>query len=126
LRAIASIQASSPEASQWQPASYLDNDCLVAIVEGRVVGFLATRSTARDEGEILNLAVEPQFRRRGVGRILIETLLASSRRAWFLEVREFNYAAINLYKTLGFLPTGRRENYYHDPLQAAIVMRVFS
>ena len=46
--------------------------------------------------------------------------------AWFLEVRESNDAAINLYKTLGFAATGRRENYYSEPPEAAIVMRVFS
>jgi len=126
LAAIAAIQSSSPEASQWEAASYLDQDCLVAVVSGRVVGFLATRATAAEEGEILNMAVEPQFRRTGIGRMLLETLLAKGRRVWFLEVRESNYGAINLYKTLGFLPTGRRENYYHDPLEAAIVMRVFS
>jgi len=126
LPAIAAIQGSSPGASQWQTESYLDHDCLVAVAGGRVVGFLVTRATAPDEGEILNIAVEPTFRRSGIGRMLMETLLASARKAWFLEVRESNYAAINLYKTLGFSPSGRRENYYHDPVEAAIVMRVFS
>jgi ribosomal-protein-alanine acetyltransferase len=126
LPAIAAIQGSSPEASQWQTECYLDHDCLVAVVEGRVVGFLVTRATAPDEGEILNVAVEPTFRRSGIGWMLMETLLASARKAWFLEVRESNYAAINLYKTLGFSPTGRRENYYHEPPEAAIVMRLFS
>jgi ribosomal-protein-alanine acetyltransferase len=126
LPAIAAIQGSSPEASQWQTECYLDHDCLVAVVEGRVVGFLVTRATAPDEGEILNVAVEPTFRRSGIGWMLMETLLASARKAWFLEVRESNYAAINLYKTLGFSPSGRRENYYHEPVEAAIVMRVFS
>jgi ribosomal-protein-alanine acetyltransferase len=126
LAAIGAIQAASSEASQWEPESYLDHDCLVAVAGGRVVGFLVTRATAPDEGEILNLAVEPEFRRSGIGRMLMETLLTSARKAWFLEVRESSYGAINLYKTLGFLPTGRRENYYPEPMEAAIVMRVFS
>jgi polysaccharide biosynthesis protein PslH len=126
LPAITAIQSSSPEASQWQTGSYLDHDCLVAVMGGRVVGFLVTRTTAPDEGEILNVAVEPAFRRSGIGLILIQTLLASGTKAWFLEVRESNYAAINFYKTLGFLPSGRRENYYHEPMEAAIVMRLFS
>ena len=126
LAAIAAIQDASPEASQWQTESYLEHDCLVAVSEGRVVGFLVTRATAPDEGEILNIAVQPEFRRAGIAWILMETLLASARKAWFLEVRESNYAAINLYKTLGFLPSGRRENYYHGPPEAAIVLRVFS
>jgi polysaccharide biosynthesis protein PslH len=126
LAAIAAIQNESPEASQWQTESYLDHDCLVAVAKGRVVGFLVTRATAADEGEILNIAVAPEFRRAGIGWILMETLLASNGKTWFLEVRESNYAAINFYKTLGFLPSGRRENYYHEPPEAAIVMRLFS
>lgn len=126
LAGIAAIQSASPEASRWPTESYFDHDCLVAVVEGRVVGFLVSRVTAPDEGEILNVAVEPAFRRTGIARMLMETLLVGARRAWFLEVRESSYAAINLYKTLGFSPSGRRENYYHEPAEAAIVMRVFS
>jgi ribosomal protein S18 acetylase RimI-like enzyme len=126
LPAIAAIQSASPEASQWTPESYLDHNCLVGVVNSRVAGFLVTRATAPDEREILNVAVDPSFRRLGIARILIETVLASARGAWFLELRESNTAADNLYKTLGFLSTGRRENYYHDPVEAAIVLKVFS
>jgi ribosomal protein S18 acetylase RimI-like enzyme len=126
LPAIAAIQAASPEASRWEPESYLDHDCLVAVAGGRVAGFVVTRAIAADEREILNLAVDPSFRRAGIGRILMETVLTRSRGAWFLEVRESNYGAINLYKTLGFTPGGRREKYYFEPLEAAIVMRLFS
>jgi ribosomal-protein-alanine N-acetyltransferase len=74
----------------------------------------------------LNLAVQPSFRREGIGRILMETVLSPGRGTWFLEVRESNYGAINLYKTLGFSLNGRREKYYVEPLEAAIVMRLFS
>jgi ribosomal protein S18 acetylase RimI-like enzyme len=123
LAAIRAIQEVSPEASQWAPLEY---DCLVAVVGGRLGGFIVTRATAPDEREILNVAVEPGLRRAGIGRILVETVLTTAPGWWFLEVRESNAAAVNLYKTLGFLPTGRRENYYHDPDEAAIVMRVFS
>jgi ribosomal-protein-alanine acetyltransferase len=124
LPAIAAIQKASPEASQWTAEGY---DCRVAVSHGRVVGFLVARTTAPDEREILNIAVEPSQRRAGIGRILMETVLAEARGvAWFLEVRESSNAAINLYKTLGFSPTGRRENYYHEPPEAAIVMRLFS
>ena len=126
LAAIATIQSASPEASQWAPEDYLNHDCMVAVVSGRVAGFMVTRSTAPDEREILNAAVDPALRRTGIGRVLVETVLATARGWWFLEVRESNSAAINLYKTLGFSPSGRRENYYHDPAEAAIVMRVFS
>jgi ribosomal-protein-alanine acetyltransferase len=127
LPLIDEIQRASPEASQWTPESYLEHDCWVAIANSRVVAFLATRATASDEREILNLAVEPAFRRREIGSTLLETVLTENRGgAWFLEVRESNHPAINLYKTLGFVAAGRRENYYHDPAEAAIVMRLFS
>jgi ribosomal protein S18 acetylase RimI-like enzyme len=127
LEAITAIQSSSPEASQWTPVRYLEYDCRVAVSHGRVVGFLVARATAKEDREILNIAVEPALRRAGFGRILMETVLVEGRGvAWFLEVRESNEAAINLYKTLGFSPAGRRESYYHEPPEAAIVMRLFS
>jgi ribosomal protein S18 acetylase RimI-like enzyme len=127
LTAIAAIQNASPQASQWTPESYLDHDCRVAVSHGRVVGFLVVRATAADEKEVLDLAVIPQLRRSGIGRILMETVLVEVRGVvWFLEVRESNEAAISLYKTLAFQPSGRRENYYHEPPEAAIVMRLFS
>ena len=127
LEAIAAIQKTSPQASQWIAVSYLDHDCRVAVSHGRVVAFLVARATAPDEKEILNIAVEPALRRAGIGRILMETFVAEARGInWFLEVRESNEGAINLYRRLGFLTAGRRENYYHEPPEAAIVMRLFS
>ena len=41
LATIAAIQAASPEASQWEPGDYLEHDCVVAVAEGRVTGFLS-------------------------------------------------------------------------------------
>jgi polysaccharide biosynthesis protein PslH len=126
LAAIVQIQSLSPEASQWSPESYLEHECLVATIGGSVVGFLVARATAPDERELLNVAVDPSARRSGVSRVLVETAFANRPGTWFLEVRESNVAALTLYKTLGFSEIGRRENYYHDPPEAAIVMRVFS
>jgi ribosomal-protein-alanine N-acetyltransferase len=126
LAAIAAIQAASPEASQWDPASYLDYDCLVAIEDDHVAGFLVSRQTAPGEREILNLAVAPFERRRSVGRRLIAAELERSRGQWFLEVRESNAAARNLYKACGFQEAGRRDSYYHDPPESGIVMKLIS
>lgn len=126
LAALVCIQAASLDAAHWDPESYLAYDCLVAVVEGAVAGFLVSRQTASDEHEILNMAVGPSHRRRGVARRLLEHVLAGSAGAWFLEVRESNIAALNLYKQFGFQATGRRDAYYEDPREAAIVMRVFS
>jgi polysaccharide biosynthesis protein PslH len=125
LAGIARIQASSPAASQWDPPGYLAYDCTVAVFEGGVAGFLVTRSTAPGEREILNLAVDPQHRRRGIAMRLIEQELSRAG-TWFLEVRESNAAAIELYQMLGFRVAGRREGYYQQPLEAGIVMRFLS
>ena len=130
LAAIASIQASSPEASQWEPSSYLEHDCTVAIAEGSVVAFLVSRETAPGEREILNVAVHAARRRHGVARKLLEAELSRPKTQWFLEVRESNDAARRFYESLGFRAAGRRENYYRsldeDSLEGAIVMTFFS
>jgi ribosomal-protein-alanine N-acetyltransferase len=123
---LVSIQGASLDAAHWEPGSYLAYDCQVAVVEGTVAGFLVSRRTAPDEHEILNMAVGPSYRRRGVARGLLEHVLGASAGAWFLEVRESNIAALNLYKQFGFRETGRRGAYYENPCEAAIVMRVFS
>jgi len=126
LEAIAAIQAASPEASQWDPADYLDHDCRVAVTEGRVTGFLASHRVAPDEREILNVAVDRDQRRKGIARALLEHELARGRGQWFLEVRASNVAAIHLYENAGFEHCGRRPGYYQQPAEEAIVMRFFS
>src|SRR3954467_15432225 len=85
--AISAIQRSSPEAAAWDPSGY---DVLVAEVDNRVVGFLVTRIIAEGECEVLNLAVAPEYRRRGIGRSLLRSVLGGT---IFLEVRESNRAA---------------------------------
>jgi ribosomal protein S18 acetylase RimI-like enzyme len=126
LEDIARIQAAAPEASQWAPADYLNYDCQVAVLERTVAGFLATRPTAPGEREILNLAVDPAHRRRGIAMRVMGKELNQPSTAWFLEVRESNTTAIALYEALGFHPAGRREKYYQHPAEAGIVMRFLS
>jgi len=120
--AIAAIQSRSPEASQWNPSSYLSHDCLVA-QRTQVLGFLVARQTAPDEREILNVAVDPGERRKGVARALLEAELGRGKNHWFLEVRESNSCAIKLYQSVGFRVVARREAYYADPSEPAIVMK---
>lgn len=123
LAAIAAIQRCSPEAGSWAP---LDYPAYVAVQQGGVAGFIVTRETAPGECEILNLAIAPACRRQGIGKRLVEHVIQSTQARWFLEVRESNVAAIALYNLLGFKPVGRRENYYNEPPEAAIVMSFFS
>jgi len=115
--AVAAIQQLSPSASQWDPLEY---STTVWEEEGRVVAFLTVRQVAPDEREILNLAVHPAFRRRGIARRLVAAQPPS---VWFLEVRESNQPARKFYNSLGFQEITRRKQYYADPTEDAIVMR---
>jgi ribosomal-protein-alanine N-acetyltransferase len=124
------IQAASGQAAQWNPADYLQHACLVAVdsalKQERTAGFAVARHTAPDELEILNVAVDLPFRRRGVARALIQELLVNVRGTVFLEVRQSNLAARNLYNGLGFQAISVRENYYNSPTESAIVMKFHS
>jgi ribosomal-protein-alanine N-acetyltransferase len=103
----------------WDYQRYI---CTVAEVDGSTAGHLLVRKVAEDEFEILNVAVVPQHRRRGVAELLIRTQLSQNQGNWFLEVRESNLAARSLYDKIGFRQTGRRPRYYSDPPESGIVM----
>ncbi len=124
LASIAQIQAASPEASQWDVPEYLKYDLLVAVCAGRVAGFAVARRVAEDESELLNLAIDPAFRRRGIGRRLVAVLASSHLGTFWLEVRESNLGARKFYKSLGFCEAGCRPGYYPDSAEGAIVMNV--
>lgn len=99
---------------------------LVALDEtGAVVGY-AGLQVVLDEGYILNIAVRPDCRRRGIAGKLLQVFLdfAQGNRLAFLtlEVRASNYEAIALYGSRGFRSTGRRKNYYEHPREDAIIM----
>ena len=126
LSAVARIQARCAEASQWDPADYLQHDFSVALAEDRVAGFLVARKVAAGESEILNLAVDPEYRRRGIGRALIRDLVARHTGSVFLEVRESNRAAGEFYESLGFQVVSVRPRYYEAPPESAIVMKFHS
>jgi ribosomal-protein-alanine N-acetyltransferase len=126
LSAVAAIQQASPEAAHWNVADYLERDFLVAVAEDRVVGFLVARDVAGDEREVLNLAVSPAFRRKGVARSLVERCLAGFSGTVVLEVRESNLAAQSFYKYIGFQELSTRPRYYNSPDESAIVMKFHS
>ena len=87
---------------------------------------MVARILADDEREILNLAVAPEFRRKGVARALFEHAMRNFSGDVFLEVRESNGLAIELYKSLGFKELSRRAGYYDAPPETAIVMKFHS
>jgi ribosomal-protein-alanine N-acetyltransferase len=99
----------------------------VLVLEGRagLRAWCAYR-VAVGELQIMNLAVEPEERRRGLGRHLLEAALrrgiaAGASRA-LLEVRASNDAARSLYAKFGFAPLGVRRNYYVEPAEDALVL----
>ena len=101
---------------------------LIAESERRgIAGYLIARELA-GAGEILNLAVVPEFRRQGVARALldagIETLRKHRVEEVFLEVRESNRGAQALYAAAGFRPVGQRSAYYRNPREDALVLRL--
>lgn len=74
-----------------------------------------------DSLEIMKIGVNPEYRRKGIGTILINEM-KKSRMQIFLEVRENNSTAIEFYKKNGFKEAGKRKNYYRDTGEAAIIM----
>jgi len=105
---------------------YLAHLLLVAVGDTSVIGFVAARQVADREFEILNVAVAPAFRRRGVARGLLCSLFHQCQGAFYLEVRESNLAAHMCYKSLGFQTVTYRPAYYENPSEPAIVMKFHS
>ena len=121
--AVARIQQRSPEAAQWPLGDYAGFPLLVALVNSTVAGFCSWRRTAPGEAELLNLAVDPAFRRHGVASALLEVLGAQAQGTVFLEVAEPNTAAIALYRRLGWEQVGLRAGYYDHGTINGIVMK---
>ncbi len=98
----------------------------VAQESDKILGYVIARISG-EEGEILDLAVHPEERRRGVGKRLLETISRalgeSGVRELYLEVRESNRPAIELYRARGFRPVGLRAGYYRNPPEDALVLR---
>ena len=121
LRRISEIQIASVEAAQWPVADYLSHSFFVAEIAGTVAGFAVWRGIAEGEWELLNIAVDPVFRRIGLGRRLVGALPQGR---IFIEVRESNGAARALYESTGFAVIGRRRGYYYSPDEDGIVMEM--
>lgn len=99
---------------------------LVATEKERVVGYIGSQSVM-GESDMMNVAVDPDFRCMGIGQMLIsrliEELKASGNYCLSLEVRTSNAPAIGLYHKLGFVQVGRRPNYYSNPKEDAYILR---
>ena len=116
--------------SRQMLAEELENQCaafLVAVepLTEKVVGYAGLLVMA-DEGYITNVAVFPEYRRRGVAEQLIavfDSFARGNRLAFLtLEVRPSNAPAIALYQSFGFAEVGRRRNYYDLPREDALIL----
>ena len=124
---------SSSFVQPWSKADFLSELCkspptiFVARedLKSPALGYIGFWEVA-DEIQMLNLAVHPEYRRRGMGRTLLTFLLkqAEDKKATkvFLEVRPSNQAALALYRSQGFKVLYRRPNYYPPEGEEALVM----
>ena len=109
-------------------SDWLKNDNTVifkAMLEGKIIGFI-NGSWVLDEGELLNIAVDENFRNHGIAAMLLEALEKflgeNNVKKLFLEVRERNIPAISFYTKHGFNKNGLRKNYYKNPEDNGILM----
>ena len=110
-------------------ASELDNKLaywLVAAEGERVAGYIGSQ-TVMDETDMMNVAVHPDYRRKGIAEALVNDLVENLKKmgshCLTLEVRASNVPAITLYEKLGFTEIGRRKNYYRNPREDALILR---
>jgi [ribosomal protein S18]-alanine N-acetyltransferase len=129
LQVLIEIEQESFARPHWDATSFLRYDCIVAEVDRQVAGFLVSRQIlpaangAPAEREILNIAVASRFRRLGIATRLLKQE-RRHRATHYLEVRESNTAARQLYEKIGFLEVGKRPDYYDFPIETAIVMQM--
>ena len=99
---------------------------LVALDGERVIGYVGSQAVL-GEADVMNVAVDPNYRRMGIAYRLIEALIAAlaekDNHSLALEVRASNTPAIALYGKMGFTEVGRRRNYYRNPREDALILR---
>ena len=99
---------------------------LVAAEGDTVAGYIGSQSVL-GESDMMNVAVDPAYRRQGIGEklilALIEGLREKGNHCLSLEVRASNDPAILLYQKLGFSQIGKRPGYYRNPREDALILR---
>ena len=99
---------------------------LVAVEDGKVVGYIGSQSVL-GEADMMNVAVHPDHRRKGIAEALVNALSQDLKQrdnvCLTLEVRVSNAPAIALYEKLGFTQVGLRKNYYRNPKEDARILK---
>lgn len=115
--------------SEKSVASELNNPLshwLVAVEDDAVLGYIGSQ-TVLDESDMMNVAVSPAHRRKGIAEALVLALADALREKGSvkltLEVRASNVPAITLYEKLDFKPIGLRKNYYRNPKEDALILQ---
>jgi ribosomal-protein-alanine N-acetyltransferase len=130
-QSVFEICRQSPQSSQWPKETYdqahsSGQIVVIAELNNQICGFVVARITG-DEAEILNAAVDPAHRRKGIGSALLRTAISSAQaqnaKTIYLEVRESNSAAVSFYQRHGFEKTAQRRGYYSSPRENAVVMK---
>jgi len=103
--------------------------CWVAELDGKVIGMIVVWLLV-DEAHVATIATDPDFRRQGVAKSLLahalRHLIDEGAQSSFLEVRESNIAAQEMYRKFGYEEAGRRRRYYRDNDEDAILMNLNS
>jgi ribosomal-protein-alanine N-acetyltransferase len=103
--------------------------CWVAELDRKIVGMIVVWLIV-NEAHVATIATHPDFRRKGIAKRLLahalQSLMEQGARSSFLEVRESNLAAQELYHKFGYEETGRRRHYYKDNDEDAILMNLGS
>ncbi len=137
VSAIAAIARGASTAAQWSREEYdrlfaageegVRREVLVIESEGVIEGFLVGLPLG-PEWELENVVVIPERRGQGLGTELVTEFLDQARESGaervYLEVRQSNEAARILYEKCGFGETGRRQSYYQDPPEDALLYAV--
>ena len=128
IAALESICFSAPW-DETSVAGELENDLslwLVAVDGETVAGYVGSQSVM-GEADMMNVAVDPRYRRQGIAETLIIQLISALKKrevySLTLEVRASNDAAIAMYHKLGFEQVGRRPGYYAKPKEDALILR---